>query len=139
MTIREAKKELRPIKDMEKDIRSVEEEIERLMAVATKMTTNYDGINVQGTPMNKLEEAVVKVEQYRSKLSKMMLKHLDYKNQCLNKVEKIQPKSLQKILIYYYFQDCTLEQTAEKIDRSYQWTYTMYLTALKEYAKISLT
>lgn len=136
MTIREAKKELRPIKDMEKDVRSVEEEIERLMAVATKMTTNYDGINVQGTPSNKMEEAVVKIEQYRSKLSTMMLKHLDYKNQCLNKVEKIRPKSLQKILIYYYFQDCTLEQTAEKIDRSYQWTYEMYKTALEEYSKI---
>lgn len=136
MTVKEAKRELRPIKEMEKDIRSVEEEIERLMAVATKMTTNYDGINVQGTPSNKMEEAVVKIEQYRSKLSTMMLKHLDYKNQCLNKVEKIRPKSLQKLLIYYYFQDCTLEETAEKIERSYQWTYEMYKTALEEYAKI---
>jgi len=136
MTVKEAKKELRPIKEMEKDIRSVEEEIERLMAVATKMTTSYDGINVQGTPSNKMEEAVIKMEKYRAKLSSLMLRHLDYKNQCLNKVEQIQPKSLQKILIYYYFQDCTLEQTAEKIDRSYQWTYEMYKTALEEYSKI---
>ena len=135
MTRKEAKKELRPIKEMERDIRSVEEEIERLMAIATKMTTNYDGINVQGTPTNKMEEAVVKIEQYRSKLSTMMLKHLDYKNQCLDKVEKIQPKSLQKILIYYYFQDKTLEQTAELIDRSVRWTHTMFDTALDEYCK----
>ena len=136
MTRKEAKKELRPIKDMERDIRSVEDEIERLMAVATKMTTNYDGINVQGTPTNKMEEAVIKVEKYRAKLSSLILKHLDYKNKCLDKVEQIQPKSLQKILIYYYFQDCTLEETAEKIERSYQWTYEMYKTALEEYAKI---
>lgn len=136
MTRSEAKHELKPIKDMEKDIRSVELEIERLMAVATKMTTNYDGINVQGSPKNKLEEAMIRIEQYRSKLSNMMLKHLDYKNRCLNKVEKIQPKSLQKILIYYYFQDKTLEQTAEIIDRSYQWTYTMYQTALDKYSEI---
>lgn len=135
MTRKEAKKELRPIKDMEKDIRSVEEEIERLMAVATKMTTSYDGVNVQGTPANKMEEAVVKIEQYRHKLSSMMLKHLDYKNQCLSKVEQIQPKSLQKILIYYYFQDKTLEQTAELIDRSVRWTHTMFDTALDEYCK----
>ena len=136
MTRKEAKKELRPIKEMERDIRSVEDEIERLMAVATKMTTNYDGINVQGTPTNKMEEAVIKVEKYRAKLSSLILKHLDYKNKCLDKVEQIQPKSLQKILIYYYFQDCTLEETAEKIERSYQWTYEMYKTALDEYSKI---
>lgn len=135
MTRKEAKKELRPIKEMERDIRSVEDEIERLMAVATKMTTNYDGVNVQGTPANKMEEAVVKIEQYRHKLSSLMLKHLDYKNQCLNKVEQIQPKSLQKILIYYYFQDKTLEETAELIDRSVRWTHTMFDTALDEYCK----
>ena len=136
MTLEEAKGELRPIKEMEKDIRSIEEEIERLMAVATKMTTNYDGVNVQGTPGNKLEEAVVKMENYRSKLSKMLLKHLDHKNYCLNKVEKIEPKSLQKLLIYYYFQDYTFEEMSEKVGKSYQWTYTMYLTALEKYSEI---
>ena len=136
MTVNEAKRELKPIKEMEKDIRSVEEEIERLMAIATKMTTNYGGVNVQGTPGNKLEEAVVKIEQYRSRLSSMLLKHLDYKNHCLNKVRQIEPRSLQKFLIYYYFQDMTHEEMAEKIDKSYQWTYTMYQTALEEYSKI---
>lgn len=136
MTRSEAKHELKPIKDMEKDIRSVELEIERLMAVATKMTTNYDGINVMGSPKNKLEEAMIKIEQYRSKLSTMMLKHLDYKNRCLNKVEQIEPKSLQKILIYYYFQDKTLEQTAEMIDRSVRWTHDMFDMALDKYSEI---
>ena len=136
MTRKEAKRELKPIKDMEKDIRSVELEIERLMALATKMTTSYDGINVQGSPKNKIEEAMIKVEEYRARLSSMLLRHIDYKNKCLNKVSKIQPKSLQKLLIYYYFQDKTIEQTAEILDKSVRWTHTMYDTALDEYSKI---
>ena len=137
MTRAEAKKELKPIKEMEKDIRSVELEIERLMSIATKMTSSYDGINVQGNPRNKIEEALIKVEDYRSRLSKMLLEHIDYKNKCLNKVSQIQPESLQKFLIYYYFQDNTLEKMAERIDRSYQWTYMMYQTALDKYSEIS--
>jgi len=137
MTRKEAKRELKPIKYMEKDIQAVEEEIERLMAVATRVTTNYDGINVQNTPSNKIEETVVKIEEYKTKLSKMVLHHLEYKNRCLNKVNKIRPESLHKFLIYYYFQDMTLEEMAEKVDRSYQWTYVMYQAALDEYAKIS--
>ena len=136
MTRREAKRELRPIKDMEKDIRSVELEIERLMALATKMTTNYDGINIQSTPRNKIEETMIKVEDYRARLSSMLLKHLEYKNKCLNKVSKIEPASLRKILIYYYFQDRTIEQTAEIIDKSPRWTHTMFDAALDEYCKI---
>ena len=136
MTRKEAKRELKPIKDMERDIRSVELEIERLMAVATKMTTNYDGINVQASPRNKIEETMVKVEEYRSRLSNMLLKHLDYKNKCLNKVSQIQPPSLRKILIYYYFQDKTLEQTAEMIDKSARWTHDMYDMALDKYSEI---
>lgn len=136
MTREEAKRELKPIKSLEKNIRSVELEIERLMTVATKMTTNYDGINVQGSPKNKIEEAMIRVEEYRAKLSRLLLKELDHKNKCLNKISQIEPASLRKILIYYYFQDNTLEQTAELIDKSVRWTHTMYETALDEYSKI---
>ena len=136
MTRKEAKRELAPLKDMEKDIRSVEDEIERLMAVATKMTTTYDPINVTGSPKNKLEEAIVKLEDYKDRLSKLVLENLAYKNRCLDKVYQIEPKSLQKILLYYYFQNYTLEKTAELIGKSERWTYEMYLTALDKYSEI---
>lgn len=135
MTREEAKRELKPIKEMESRIRSIEEEIERLMAAATRMTPNYEGDRVSGTPKNKIEEATIRIEEYRSKLSKMLLKSLDYKNRCLNKVEKIETGTLRTILIYYYFQNKTLEETAEEMDRSYRWTYEMYTSALDEYAK----
>jgi len=136
MTRKEAKRELKPIKDMERDIESIELEIERLMTLATKMTTSYDGINVQSSPKNKIEETMIRVEEYRGKLTKMLLKHLEYKNMCLNKVSQIQPKTLQKILIYYYFQDKTFEETAEMIDRSVRWTHDMFDMALDKYSEI---
>ena len=136
MTREEAKKELKPIKNMERRIRSYEQEIERLMAVATKMTPSYNTDRPSGTYHNKIEEAVIKIEEYRGKLSKEIVKQLDYKNRCLNKVERIQTGTLRAILIYYYFQNKTLEQTAEEIDRSYRWTYDMFTSALDEYAKI---
>lgn len=137
MTREQAQRELKPIKEIEKDIRSVELEIERLMAVATRMTTSYDGVNVMNSPRNKIEETMIKIEDYRARLSKILLHHIDYKNRCLNKVGKIEPESLQKFLIYYYFQDMTFEKMAERIDKSYQWTYTMYQTALDKYSEIS--
>ena len=136
MTREEAKRELKPIKKMQYQIRSIELEIEQLMAVATRMTPNYDGNKVQGTPRNKIEEAAIKVEEYREKLSKVLLKSLDYKNRCLNKIEKMETGTLRSILIYYYFQNKTLEQTAEELDKSYQWTYELFQSALDEYAKI---
>lgn len=137
MTREEAKRELKPIKDMESDIRSIELEIERLMTVATRMTPNYEGNRVSGTPKNRIEEATIKIEEYRNKLSKMLLKSLDHKNKCLNKVEKIEIGTLRTILILYYFQNKTLEQTAEEINKSYQWTYELFSSALDEYCKIS--
>ena len=136
MTREEAKRELKPIKEMESRIRSIEEEIERLMTIATKMTPNYEGSKVSGTPKNRIEEVTVKIEEYRAKLSKHLLKSLDYKNRCLNKVEKIETGTLRTILILYYFQNKTLEQAAEEMDRSYRWTYDIFTSALDEYAKI---
>lgn len=136
MTREEAKNELRPIKEISKDIESVELEIERLMAVAMKMTPNYDPNLGSPSYHNKIEEALIKVEEYRSRLQHLVLKSLDYKNRCLNKISQVEPTTLRTILILYYFQDLTLEKTAEKLDRSYQWTYELYCSALDEYAKL---
>lgn len=137
MTRDEAKKELRPLKSLDSDIKAVELEIERLMTVATKMTTSYDPITTSGTPTNKIEDVVIKIDEYRSSLTKYLLKYLDHKNKCLNKVQQIEIGTLRTILIYYYFQNLTLEQTAEEIGKSYQWTYELFQTALDEYCKVS--
>lgn len=136
MTVQEAKRELRPLKELAKDIQSVEDEIERLMAIATKMTTTYDPINVESTPRNRIEEAIVKIDDYRERLSKLLLEIIDYKNKCLDKIEQIEPKSLQKILLYYYFQNKTIEETAELMGRSVRWTYEIYNMALEKYSEI---
>lgn len=136
MTVEEAKRELRPLKELAKDIQSVEDEIERLMAIATKMTTTYDPINVESTPKNRIEEAIVKIDDYRERLSKLLLEIIDYKNKCLDKIEQIEPKSLQKILLYYYFQNKTIEETAELMGKSVRWTYEIYNMALEKYSEI---
>lgn len=137
MTRNEAKVELRPLKDMARDIRAVEEEIERLTTVATKMTPSYDITPRGGSPRNKLEEAIVKIDEYRERLSKTVLENIDYKNRCLDKVSKIEPRSLQTVLLLYYFQDMTLEKTAEIMGRSVRWTHEIYMTALDKYSEIS--
>ena len=134
-----AKRELQPLKDMARDIQSVEDEIERLIAVATKMTTTYDPLNVASSPGNRLVEAVIKLDDYRDRLSGLVMENITYKNKCLDKVLQIEPRSLQKILLYYYFQDKTMEQTADLIGKSYQWTYELFKTALEKYAEISST
>ena len=135
MTQEQAKKELKVLKSMAKDIQAVELEIERLMAVAMKMTPTYNPDHVMTSSSSKIEDALIKVEEYRSRLSKLLIKSLDYKDKCLAKVNQIEPPSLRSVLIYYYFQDNTLEKTAELLGKSYQWTYTMFTTALDEYAK----
>ena len=139
MTREEAKQELSVLKEMSKDIKSIEDEIERLLTVATKMTTSYEIVPSSGTPKNKIEEALVKLEDYRNRLSNQVLDCLEYRTRCLVKLELIEPKSLQKVLRYYYFQNNTLERTAELLDRSYQWTYEMFLSALDKYAEIPTT
>jgi len=136
MTKDDAKRELKPIKEMESDIRAYELEIERLMTVATKMTPNYSPM---GSPSNgnKLEEAVIKMDEYKNRLTNAIMESLIYKNECLNKVQKMQHTSLRKILILYYFHNMTLEKVAETIGKSYRWTYTMFEEALDEYSQVS--
>lgn len=137
MTRKEAKNELRPIKEMDKDIRSYEMEIERLMTIATRMTPNYDPDKVSTAFKNKIEEAVIRMDEYKTRLTRTMIESIDYKNKCLNKISRIEPKSLQKYLIYYYYQDKTVEEISELIDKTPRWTYELFCSALDEYAKLS--
>ncbi len=136
MTRQEAKEELWPVKGMKHSMKPIELEIEKIMTTATKMTASYDTISTGGHK-SKVEEAVVKLEEYWERLSTMIHRDVDYKNRCLDKVEQIKSRTLREILIYYFFMDNTLEKTAERIGKSYQWTYELYKSALDEYAKIS--
>ena len=133
MTIREAKRELKPIKEMSSDIKAIELELERLMTVATKMTPNYAPVG-SNSHNNKLEEAVIKMNDYKSRLTEMVIENLDRKNECLNKLENVKP-SLRKVLILYYFNDMTIEKVAESIGKSPRWTYDLFKDALEEYAE----
>lgn len=136
MTRQEAKNELKQIKKISLRVKDVDLEIERLMAIATRMTPSYDGI-ASGSYTNRIEEAVIKIEDYRIKLSNLLVDELSQRDKCLKKVNQIQPASLRSVLLYYYFMDNTMEKTAEMLNKSYQWTYTMFQTAIDEYCKIS--
>ena len=137
MTQEEAKRELSQLKEARQDIKDVDREIERLMTIATKMTTSYEPINTGGGHSTRLEDAVIKIEEYRSRLSNLLIEELHHRNRCMGKVQQIESRTLRMILIYYYFMDMTLEKTAERMSKSYRWIYDLYLSALDEYAKIS--
>ena len=136
MTQQEAKKELRQLKESGQEIKNIDLEIERLVAVATRMTTAYEP-RTSSSYSNRLEEAVIQIEDYRSKLSDLLVEELAYRNKCMSKVQQIKTKTLRMVLIYYYFMDNTMEKTAELMNKSYQWTYSMFQSALDEYCKIS--
>lgn len=135
MTRKDAKNELRPIKDMEADIKSVMLEIERLDAVRTKMTPTYDANKVSGTKSNKIEEATIKILEYRERLATLTTEKIDYMERCMNKINQIEPASLRMFLRFYYFDGLTIERISEIIDKTPRWTYELFCSALDEYAK----
>lgn len=135
MTRKEAKNELRPIKDMEADIKSIMLEIERLDTIRTKMTPSYDANKVSGTTSNKIEEATIKILEYRERLAKITTEKIDYMENCIQKIDKIEPASLRMFLRFYYFDGLTIERIAEIIDKTPRWTYELFCSALDEYAK----
>ena len=136
MTRKEAKNELRPIREIEADIKSVMLEIERLDAIRTKMTPTYDANKVSGSKGNKIEEATIKILDYQERLAYLASEKLDYVMKCKVKIEQIDP-SLQKYLNLYYFDGLTIEAISEIIDKTPRWTYELFCSALDEYSKIS--
>lgn len=136
MTIQQAKMELKEIKVLQADIDVVNEEIEMLYGTITRMTSSLDKLGVQSSSQNRLEETLIKIDKYRTRLQKLVGEMISHKEKCLAIVEKIEPKTLRTILMYYYFQNHTLEQTAEYLNHSYQWTYDLFTSALEKYCEL---
>lgn len=136
MEIAEAKRELKVIKEIQADIDSVNNEIERLYTTITKMTTATDCQRIKSASDSRVEETLEKIDKYRSRLVPLVNEMVEYKDRCMRTIEKVQPNTLRTILIYYYFQNNTLEKTAEMLGHSYQWTYALFTSALEKYCAV---
>jgi DNA-directed RNA polymerase specialized sigma subunit len=129
------KEYLYQLKDVDNLISTYQEEADMLMTRLTSTTQRIKEVNVISSQKNQFDDTIAKVLDLRNEINAQIDKYVDMKAEARKIVEKIQPLKYQTVLIKYYFQNKTFEQTAVEMGKSYQWVCELHGRALQEFEK----
>jgi hypothetical protein len=132
-----AKTYLNQIRKAEIKITDGLEELERLNALATKVTSAMDGEAVSGSKNpDKMADAVCKIIKLQEEINRDVDKYVDIKSEALELLSQIENPTHYKILHSRYVLYKTWEQIACEIGFTYQWVCQLHGVALQEFEKI---
>lgn len=129
------KEYLYQLKDIDNLISTYQEEADMLMTRLTSTTQRIKEVNVISSQKNQFDDTIAKVLDLRNEINAQIDKYVDMKAEARRIVENIQPLKYQTVLIKYYFQNKTFEQTAVEMGKSYQWVCELHGRALQEFEK----
>lgn len=113
------------------------EELARLKALATKVTSAMDGEVVSSSKNpDKMTDAVEKIIKLQEKINSYVDKYVDIKNEATELLAQVENPTHYKILHSRYVLHKTWEQIACEIGYTYQWVCQLHGVALLEFEKI---
>lgn len=127
---------LKNIKRADLIIQTMQEDIDFLWTKLTSTTAKPKEVNVMVTKEDLMPETIEKIINLRKEINEKIDEYVDMRTEAKRMVDQIEDYNLQAVLIKYYFQNKTLEQTSVEIDKSYQWTCELRDRALLEFEKI---
>lgn len=132
----DAKAYLHQIKDLDNLINAYQDEIDVLMSRVTSTTKHIKEVNIMTSNENRFDETMAKIIDMRNEINDLIDKYVDMKKSARRTVERISQVNYQVVLIKYYFQNKTFEQTAVEMNLSYQWVCELHKKAVAEFEKI---
>lgn len=132
-----AKTYLNQIQKAEIKIADGLEELARLKALATKVTSAMDGEVVSSSKNpDKMTDAVAKILKLQEEINRDVDKYVDIKNEATELLAQVENPTHYKILHSRYVLYKTWEQIACEIGFTYQWVCKLHGVALIEFEKI---
>ena len=132
-----AKTYLNQIRKAEIKIEDGTEELARLKALATKVTSAMDGEVVSSSKNpDKMADAVAKIIKLQEEINRDVDKYVDIKSEALGMLALVENQTHYKILHSRYVLYKTWEQIACEIGFTYQWVCQLHGVALIEFEKI---
>lgn len=131
------KEELRQIYFIDKEIVSIEDQIETVRCKLEKVTPILSHTSGTGGDTDKMTNGVTKLIELKELLNKKIDKACDYRIECLKKIDLIQDGVYRVILKERYLNNKNLWEIRETINYSYPRVKQLHGLALLEYEKIS--
>lgn len=131
-----AKEYLNQLISIEKLIQVKTTERERLMALATKVTSALNDCKVETSPDNrKMQNIIIKMEELREEIEEQASRYTTLYRKIEEEIEDIEDDRYKLLLIMRYMKGASFSDIADKLGYEKRWTLVLHKRALQDFEK----
>ena len=131
-----AKEYLNQLISIEKLIQVKTTERERLMALATKVTSALNDCKVETSPDNtKTQNIIIKMAELREEIEEQASRYTALYRKIEEEIDDIEDDRYKLLLIMRYMKGASFSDIADKLGYEKRWTLVLHKRALKDFEK----
>lgn len=131
-----AKEYLNQLMSIEKLIQLKTTERERLMALATKVTSALSDCKVETSPDNtKTQNIIIKMTELREEIEEQASRYTALYRKIEKEIDDIEDDRYKLLLIMRYMKGASFSDIADKLGYEKRWTLVLHKRALQDFEK----
>ena len=131
-----AKEYLNQLISIEKLIQVKTTERERLMALATKVTSALSDCKVETSPDNtKIQNIIIKMAELREEIEEQASRYTSLYRKIEEEIDDIEDDRYKILLIMRYMKGASFSDIADKLGYEKRWTLVLHKRALQDFEK----
>ncbi len=131
-----AKEYLRQLLSIERLIQVKTTERERLMALATKVTSALSDCKVETSPDNtKTQSIIIKMAELREEIEEQTSRYTSLYHKIEEEIDSMEDDRYKILLIMRYMKGASFSDIADKLGYEKRWTLVLHKRALKDFEK----
>ena len=132
----EVKKWLKQSRDLNKEINELILAKQEAFEIATGGAIDYSKDRIQSGGSNGTEQRFIRYAEYEIIINKRIDKLVEIKKEIFDLIQNIDDSKCRTLLISYYINCKTLEQTADEMDYDVRWIHALHKKAIKKVQEI---
>ena len=131
-----AKENLRQLLSIERLIQVKTTERERLMALATKVTSTLSDCKVETSPDNtKTQNIIIKMAELREEIEEQTSRYTSLYHKIEEEIDSMEDDRYRILLIMRYMKGASFSDIADKLGYEKRWTLVLHKRALQDFEK----
>lgn len=131
-----AKEYLNQLMSIEKLIQVKTTERERLMALATKVTSALNDCKVETSPDNtKTQNIIIKMAELREEIEEQASRYTSLYRKIEEEIDDIEDDRYKLLLMMRYMKGASFSDIADKLGYEKRWTLVLHKRALQDFEK----
>lgn len=131
-----AEKYLKKVSMMKKRLMLVEDELEVVNGLLTKVTSGplQQDVVTTSRDLTKQENLILELSELKDKYNNLFEEYKDVREEVIGEILELENPVYSNILYYRFIEEKKFDEISERIGYTYRWTQELYQRSVKEFA-----